>query len=302
MVGGRDDHGNQGGIEAPAAIGDGVGELFQAVEAGLRRVGDMGRVIDHAAAVIRRAYEDDAQRAAAGAAVIRQHIQKAGRAVYIQGEEVIVRHGRFDLGRYRDGDGGDVEAAAAVGDVINQALHTAEIDGRGIGEHTAVIDYGAALIRRANGDDGQGIVVWIAVVGQHIQRVVGAVFEHGKGVVIGGWVANAGCQFNLHQGRGLGVVAVRDGIGEGFCAGKIGSREVGQQAAIAGQHAALVRRPHGNDGQRVAVHIQVVGQHIQQVAGAVFGQGEMIGDGQRIIVARGHVDGDQGVVEAAVAI
>ena len=83
---------------------------------------------------------------------------------------------------------------------------------------------------------------------------------------------------------------------------EIRRRGIEQEAGADGDLPTLVGQAGGGDGQRVAVAVYIVSQHLQGIADAVFIHGEDICRRLRAIGLRLEGDGHQGGRETALPV
>ena len=174
-----------GGRIAQHTVRNGVGEGLAAGEVGVRRIEEGVAGIDQAAALIRHAGRQDRKAVAFDIAVVAQHGQRVVRCILGHVEDIVHGRGRIVERGDRDVDGSRSKTAVPIGDHITEGFYAVEVEGRGVNQGAAVVDHRTALVGGVNGEDGQGIAVEIAVVSQHIQGGIGAVFADGEGVIAG---------------------------------------------------------------------------------------------------------------------
>src|SRR5207248_914330 len=104
-----------------------------------------------------------------------------------------------------------------------------------------------------------------------------------------------------HRRRGEAAVAVADGVGEVVGAVEVGGRGVGERAVGVDGDGAVSGRGQGGDGECVAVHVGVVGQHVHGGGGVLVRRGAVVA-GDRRVVDRVDRDPDGGRGEAAVTV
>ena len=114
------------------------------------------------------------------------------------------------------------------------------------------------MVREADVYDGDGVILRVAVVGQHVQGVVLAVFAEQIGVIHGGWRFGDRGNIEGDHGRVIAAVVIGQHIQEGLAAVEVGGRRIGNHAAAVDDRAALVWRADCHNGQGVAIGIAVI--------------------------------------------
>ena len=209
----------------------------------------------------------------------------AGRYVLVQGHAGI-GNDRCVVDRGDDdGHGGRCTVDAAVGADVGDGRGAGEIGGRGEDQLAGNNADGALSRIDAGGLDGQRRAVDIGVIGQHVdgdRSLLGG----GGGVGCGDRCIVGRRNGDGHGGRCTVGAAVGADVGDGRGAGEIGGRGEDQ---LAGNNAdgALSRIDAGGlDGQRRAVDIGVIGQHVDGDR-SLLGRGGGVGRGDRCIVEWG---------------
>src|SRR5205085_2586624 len=123
--------------------------------------------------------------------------------------------------------------------------------------------------------DRQGVPIHVGVVGQHV--------DPGRRVLVGGGRVVAGdrrvvdrADGDPHGGGRKAAVAVADGVGERIAAVVVRGGGVGQRAVGIPGDGAVGALGHGGDRQGVAVHVGVVGEHVDGGGGVLVGGGYVI--------------------------
>ncbi len=298
----RDGDEYRGRIRAAFAVGDGVVELSRTVIVGIGREQDLAVHQGHRA-VLGIADGGDAERIAVHVAVVgeqqggrngergilcgRQHIVGGQRAIVATDRRVVHR---------RDGDEyrGRGRAIMPVGDGVVELPRTV-IVGIGCEHDLAVHQRDRTVLGIADGGDAEHIAVHIAVVGeQHRRRDIERCVLGGGQRVVGGlravvathwWIIHRR-DVDCHSGRGGATLAIGNGVGEGRRAVEVGiGRE--EDLAVHQLDAAIDRALYRDDGERVAVHVAVVGEQHDgiNVERGVFGRGEQVTKRSRAVVA-----------------
>ena len=306
----RDNHINDSGRETAFTIADRVFDRVRAVEIGIRHVGNRAVGVDGYGAVARNR-AGDGQCVAIGIDVVRQHRNGDGR-VFGDGDAV-VRRDRRDIGHF-PGEAERRGSAAAIvggdGDGIDAAVHLA---GRIVDRAGDLAGHGidAEAGGQADGGVGQRIAVRIGEgrggrdadrVGIVVCLVGDRAHDHGRIVHF----ANG----NQHDGGVEAAVAVAHLIGDRVRAAEIGVRGVGDRTVGVDDHGA-VGSARAADGQRIAVRIGIVRQHVdgngrvfQRGGGIVRSHGRRVGDVERHRLRDGApvsvIGGDGDGIDAAV--
>src|ERR1035437_3446750 len=153
---------------------------------------------------------------------------------------------------------------------------------------------------------GQSVAIHVRVVGKNAGGGDGQldVFQRGVSVVDGhGRVVH---RRNVDGYRGeiaIGGAVVR-AIGERVAAVVVGGREVSETTVGVESQGAMTDVTYENGGQRVAVHIRVVGKNARSSDGQtnVFECGISVGHRDRGVIHRSDVDGDRGEIAIGGAV
>src|SRR5690606_33676300 len=169
-------------------------------------------------------------------AVIGQYVQFGG-FFFVGGEAVGNGRGIIVHVAHRHGEGGCVGEPFAVADGVDELLLADKIGCGRVNDRRAVVAGRSALVGRAHGHHRQRIAVAVAVVAQHSQDVVAAIFVNRKRVVGGPFfiVGNAVVVAVVVQVVGDAVAVVVAGAFNGRChtiAVIICIQVVGRQIAV----------------------------------------------------------------------
>ena len=162
----------------------------------------------------------------------------------------------------------------------------------------AVVDH-RPVRRLGEAGDGQRVALGIGVVGQHVARGDGIVLVCGDRVIhcIGRGIGRRrGRDRDVHRRRVGVAVAVIHRVGERVAAVKVGVGRVGKCPVAVVDHRPVRRLGEAGDGQRVALGIRVVDQHIARGDGRVLIGRYRVVDGIGGSVARRNVAGCVGAV------
>ncbi len=295
IVDGRDRHGDRGVIAVHGSVGDAVGEAVGAEIIGRGGV-EHGVGQDVQRAVGRGGDDRNGQRVAVN---IGAQVRPGGGHILVHGQSGVLAGGSVVDRRHRQGDYGGGAVGLSVFDLVREAVFTGEIGIGQIGEGAVRIEVQIAvggvgdLERREHIPSvGIGVIEEHALGGGYRQEGVlgGAVGVHHSG---GGLVG--GADGDGYRGRIRAAVAVRNGVSEGIRAKDVGRRSVDAGAGAGHGSAQGRERIVGADGQRIAVHIRVIAQHVdihravfKHRGGVVLRIGRIV-DGQDIERDRGDV-------------
>ncbi|CAH0347782.1 hypothetical protein AQB9606_00001 [Aquabacterium sp. CECT 9606] len=178
-----DGDGGQGGVGRAIVglVGEGVG----AIEVGGWRVGVAAIGVEHQGTVAGAGDQGGAQGLVVGIGVIGQHGAAVEHAVFVDRGTVVHGHGRVVDGVDGDGDGGQVGVGRAIVGLVGEGVGAVEVGGRRVGVAAIGVEHQGAVAGAGDQGGGQGVVVGIAVIGQHGAAVEHAVFVD-RGAVVHG--------------------------------------------------------------------------------------------------------------------
>ncbi len=283
----RDGDGHQAGADVAIDVTNGVAPGLHAHEAGRRwRVAQAAIGLYGKAAVAaegqggQRFCRGDGQATASEIDIIGEH-----RDVHRRGDggdgHIREGHRRGRQRQHRDQHGGAGRCAIGIAQGVAEGFHANETGTRLVAQR-AIDDTDAAGIagRHAGSAAGsthhQATAGTVDIVAEHVQGSDGAVGDQAEGVGQGsrGHLQRASRQ----HGKGLGgaAAAIRNGVGNDLLADEAERRRVAQGLAIGcdrqyrtGRGRQRLIQADGRDGERIAIGIAIVGQHIDGIVAAV---------------------------------
>ena len=270
------------------AVGDRVGERIRPHEARRRGVDDLARH-DLRGPVGRSPDRLDRQRVAVHIRVVAEHVDRH-RSALVGARGIVHRIRRVVHRRDVDRDGARVGQTARVLHDIGDGVRPVVVRIRRVGDGPVRVHRDRAMLGRRSALVGQRIAVRVGVVGQRVEgdRLV---LGRGDRVIDRHRRVVDAADVDGDRGHIRAAVAVAHRVGEAVGAVEVGIRRV-DDLARDDLDRAVGRRGQARDGERIAVHVGVIGQHVDGDGGVLRG-GDRVVTGHRGIVHRGHVDGDR---------
>src|SRR5664280_715005 len=257
--------GDRGEIAVGGAVVGAIGESVAAVVVGGRKVSEtaIGIEIQHSMTDV--TYEHRSQRVAL-------HIRVVGKNagggdgqtnVFQRGISVFVGDGRVVHGRNVDGDGGEIGVGGAVVGAVGESVAAVVVGGREVSEAAVGVESQSAMSDVTYEHRGQRVALHIRVVGKNArsrddQRHI---FRRGVIVVVGDGRVVHGRNVDGDGGEIAVGGAVVGAVGESVAAVVVGGREVSEATVGVEIQHSMTDVTYKNCGQRVALHIRVVGKN-----------------------------------------
>ena len=230
--------------------------------------------------------------------IVGQNIDHRG-GVFVQDRNIVHRDNRIVDRINRDADNRRRDIAVGIGDRVGEAVAAVEVGVRGINEITVRVHRDQAMLRL-----GEAVQAEAAIRG----RIVGQGIDNHRGILIqGGHVGNrnrhvvARVDGQVDRRRIGGAVGIDDGVGEAVGAVEVGVRRIGYRAVAVDGDRTVLRLGDAVHNHLTAIHVAVVGHHVQVHRG-IFVDDRRIIDRNRRVIDR--IDGQIGArrIETAGAI
>ena len=256
----RHRHGRDGG--AAVAVRDGVAEAVGAVEIGVGGVGHHAAHQRHRA-MRRRADRRHRQAVAVHVAVVQQH-RHHHRGILGRGDGIHHRDRRVVHRRHRQRHRRRRDPAAAVRDLVGEAVGAVVVGIRRVGEGPVGVEHQRAMRRAGQQHRAQRVAVRVAVVAQHPGR------GHRQHPVLGHRIGirprdrlavERGIDRHGHGCGGHPAVPVRNSVGKAVGAAETGIRCIGEDAVPGACNRAGGPLREAGDRHRVAIRIEIVSKH-----------------------------------------
>src|SRR5664280_2494690 len=211
------------------------------------------------------AHEKGGQRVALHIRVVGKNARSRDdqRHIFRRGVGVVVGHGRVVHGCNVDGDRGEIAVGGAVVGAIGESVAAIVVGGRKVSEAAIGIEIQHSMTDVTYKHRDQRVALHIRVVGKDAGGGDGQTDVFQRGICVG-----HGDRGVIHRGdvdgdRGEIAVggAVVGAVGESVAAVVVGGREVGETTIGVEIQHSMTDVTYKNCGQRVALHIRVVGKN-----------------------------------------
>src|SRR5664280_1197497 len=300
--------GDRGEIAVGGAVVGAIGESVAAVVVGGRKVSEtaIGIEIQHSMTDV--TYEHRSQRVALHIRVVGKNAGGGDGQTNVFQRGISVGHRdrgvihRSDV----DGDGGEIAVGGAVVGAVGESVAAVVVGGREVSEAAIGVERQGAMSDVAHQPCGQSVALHIRVIGKNAGGGDGQtnVFQRGISVVVGDGRVVHGRNVDGECGEIAVGGAVVGAVGESVAAVVVGGREVSETAVGVESQSAMTDVTYEHRGQRVALHIRVVGKNARSRDDQrhIFRRGVIVVVGDGRVVHGRNVDGDGGEIAVGGAV
>src|SRR5674476_1513022 len=212
------------------------------------------------------AHEKGGQRVALHIRVVGENARSRDdqRHIFQRGICVVVGDGRVVHGRNVDGDRGEIAVGGAIVCAVGESVAAVVVCGRKVSEAAIGVEIQHSMTDVAYKHRGQRVALHIRVVGKNAGRggnYERHVFQRNICVVVGHGRVVHGRNVDGDRGEIAVGGAVVGAVGESVAAVVVGGRKVSETTVGVEIQHSMTDVTYKNCGQRVALHIRVVGKN-----------------------------------------